>query len=30
VSKAPRKAVVAHKSGGTPAKPVAKTKVAQP
>ena len=30
VSKAPRKAVVAHKSGGTPAKVAAKTKVAQP
>ena len=29
-SKAPRKTVVAHKSGGAPAKPVAKTKVAQP
>ena len=30
VSKAPRKAVVAHKSGGTPAKVAAKTKIAQP
>ena len=29
-SKAPRKAVVAHKAAGTPTKPVAKTKVAQP
>ena len=29
-SKAPRKTVVAHKSGGAPAKPVTKTKVAQP
>ena len=29
-SKAPRRAVVAHKNGGAPARPVAKTKVAQP
>ncbi|MCK9686006.1 transglycosylase SLT domain-containing protein [Comamonadaceae bacterium BS-T2-15] len=30
VSKAPRRTVVAHKAAGTPAKPVSKTKVAQP
>ena len=30
VSRAPRRTVVAHKSGGTPTKPVTKTKVAQP
>jgi len=30
VSKAPRKAVVARKSGGSPARPVTKTRVAQP
>jgi membrane-bound lytic murein transglycosylase D len=30
VSRAPHKAVVAHRSGGTPARPVTKTRVAQP